>query len=247
MELDMVVEGATFKLYSWELGPMQNFVYLVEDVATKNCAIFDPAWDLSEPLNLVAKNAAVITDIFLTHSHADHTNGIDQILNIFDAQVHLSHAESKIWQPEQKKSILHYGGDIFQLGTTAIEILHTPGHTHGSVCYKINGHLITGDTMFVFGCGHCKLGGDPNMLFNTLRSLRSNLAADTVIHPGHHYAEQATSTIDEQIQGNPFLHFDNREDFVDFRQNVHARIRKTPYQALSQQQLEVLLKKSIAD
>lgn len=244
MALDSMIEGATFKLYAWELGPMQNFVYLVEDIATKHCAIFDPAWDLSEPLNLVAKNGAVITDIFLTHSHADHTNGIDQILNIFDAELHLSHAESKFWQAKQKKSILHYGGDTIQLGTTTIEILHTPGHTQGSVCYKIHRHLITGDTMFVFGCGHCKAGGDPNILFTTLRSLRSNLPADTVIHPGHNYAEKATSTMAEQIAGNPFLHFEKSEDFIDFRQNTHSRIRKTPYQALSQTQLEAILKKN---
>ncbi|SMN12041.1 Hydroxyacylglutathione hydrolase [uncultured Candidatus Thioglobus sp.] len=225
---------------------MQNFVYLVEDIATKHCAIFDPAWNLSKPLSLVAKNAAVITDIFLTHSHADHTNGIEQVLNVFDAELHLSHAESKFWRAE-KKSTLHYGGDIIQLGMTAIEILHTPGHTCGSVCYKINGHLITGDTMFVFGCGHCKLGGDPNILFDTLRSLRTNLPADTVIYPGHNYAEKATSTMDEQIQGNPFLHFEKSEDFVDFRQNVHSQIRNTPYQALSKTELEAILKKHITD
>ncbi len=231
-----------FKIHSFELGPMNNFIYLVEDTATKRAAIVDPAWDVSRVLELAEKHGVTITDILLTHSHLDHINGIDRVFEDFDAELHLSQAESKFWGAELSKPSLHCGGDIIQLGETEIEMLHTPGHTPGSVCYQMDNQLITGDTMFVFGCGHCNLGGDPNILFDTLRSMKENLPASMTIHPGHNYSDKPTSTIGEQMEGNPFLHFDKRNDFIEFRINVHSRIRSAPYQPVTAEQAGHMLR-----
>jgi len=233
-----------FKLHSLELGPMDNFIYLIEDTASKRAAIVDPAWDVSRMLELADKHGVTITDILLTHSHPDHINGIDAVLDKHDAQLHLSQQESEFWGAELGKPSLHYGGDIIQLGETEIEMLHTPGHTPGSVCYQIDNELITGDTMFVFGCGHCNLGGDPNILFDTLRHMKESLPASMIIHPGHNYSDKPTSTFGEQIEGNPFLHFDKKNDFVEFRTNIHSRIRSTPYQSVSHEQAERMLKQA---
>jgi glyoxylase-like metal-dependent hydrolase (beta-lactamase superfamily II) len=187
----------------------------------------------------------IITDILLTHSHHDHINGVDAVLDKYDAELHLSHDEAAFWGAELGKPSLHYGGDTIQLGETSIEMLHTPGHTPGSVCYQIDNELITGDTMFVFGCGRCDLiGGDPEVMFNTLRHLKEFLSGSTVIHPGHNYAVTPTATMEDQIEGNPFLHFNKPEDFVEFRQHVHSRIRSTPYQSVSHEQAERMLKQA---
>lgn len=221
---------------------MNNFIYLIEDTASKRAAIVDPAWDVPKLFDLAEKQGVTITDILLTHSHHDHINGVEKVLEKFDAELHLSHAESKFWGADLAKPTLHYGGDTLQLGETEIEILHTPGHTPGSICYRIDDQLITGDTMFVFGCGRCDLnGGDPEVMFNTLRHLKETLSGSTVIHPGHNYAVTPTATMEEQIEGNPFMHFDSRDDFVEFRMHAHSRSRSTPYHAVSREQAERML------
>lgn len=222
---------------------MNNFIYLIEDTASKRAAIVDPAWDVPKLFDLAEKQGVTITDILLTHSHHDHINGVGKVLEKFDAELHLSHAESEFWGADLVKPTLHYGGDTIQLGETVIEILHTPGHTPGSICYRIDDQLITGDTMFVFGCGRCDLnGGDPEVMFNTLRHLKENLSGSTVIHPGHNYAVTPTATMEEQIKGNPFMHFDSRDNFVEFRMHAHSRSRSTPYHAVSREQAERMLK-----
>jgi glyoxylase-like metal-dependent hydrolase (beta-lactamase superfamily II) len=222
---------------------MENFVYLIEDTASKRAAIVDPAWDVPKMLELAEKHGVTITDILLTHSHHDHINGVGTVLDKYDAELHLSHPEAEFWGAELSKPSLHYGGDIIQLGETEIEVLHTPGHTPGSVCYRIGDQLVTGDTMFVFGCGRCDLtGSDPEVMFNTLKHLKETLSGSTVIHPGHNYAVTPTATMKDQIEGNPFMHFDKSNDFVEFRMHAHSRARSTPYAAVTPEQAGQMLK-----
>ena len=221
-----------YEITALELGPMENFIYLINDKKTGRAAIVDPAWDVDEVLKLAKQKGINITDILLTHSHHDHINGIQQVLSKHDAQLHLLKAEADFWGQAIDTPTLHHGGDIIQLGDTAIEILHTPGHTPGSACYKINHDLITGDTMFVFGCGRCDLaGGDPEVMYDTLRKLAA-MPGDTIIHPGHNYAVKETSTMQEQCEGNPFMHFHDKNKFVEYRMHLHDKIRSDPYDAV---------------
>jgi hydroxyacylglutathione hydrolase len=234
-----------FKIHTRELGPMENFVYLIEDVATKTAAIVDPAWEVEQVFDLAEKQGIKITDILLTHSHHDHINGVDKVLDKFDAELHLLNAEADFWGAKLIKPELHYGGDHIQLGDTEIEVLHTPGHTPGSTCYLVDDQLLTGDTMFVFGCGRCDItGGDPEVMFNTLKRMKETLPSSTVIHPGHNYAVTPTATMAEQINGNPFMHFDKQDDFVEFRMHAHGRTRKSPYAAVSHEQAKEMLKQA---
>jgi len=215
-----------------ELGPMENFIYLISDKKTGRAAVVDPAWEVAEVIHLAQKKGVQITDILLTHSHHDHINGIQPILNQYDAQLHLLKAEAQFWGQHTDLPTLHHGGDVIKLGDTEIEVLHTPGHTPGSACYKVNHDLISGDTLFVFGCGRCDLsGGDPNVMFDTLNKL-GQLPGDTIIHPGHNYAVKQTSTMQEQCQGNPFMHFHDVDRFVDYRLHLHDKVREEPYDAV---------------
>ena len=220
----------TTRIHALELGPMENFVYLIEDLPSGRAAVVDPAWEVPRVLELAREHDVRVTDILLTHSHHDHINGIADVLDAFDAELHLLKPEARFWGAELVRPRLHHGGDRIALGETDIEVLHTPGHTPGSACYKVGERLITGDTLFVFGCGRCDLaGGDPEQMFHTLRDLRSGLPADTVILPGHNYAEKPASTLAEQVEGNPFLHFDDLGRFVHYRMHYHDRHRTGPY------------------
>jgi len=228
----------TYTIHSMELGPMENFVYPIHDHASDTAAIVDPAWEVEEVLDFADAKGIQITDVLLTHSHHDHINGLEQTLEHSDARVHLLKPEAQFWGADLSKPVLHHGGDQINIGDSQINILHTPGHTPGSACYHVGNDLIAGDTLFVFGCGRCDLaGGDPEEMFQTLKKMKTELPASTILHPGHNYAPQApTSTMQAQCQGNPFLHFDESADFVKYRMQVHDKIRETPYDAVTKEQ-----------
>ncbi len=227
----------SYTIHSMELGPMENFVYLIHDHATDTAAIVDPAWEVNKVLDFADTEGIRITDVLLTHSHHDHINGLQQTLEHSDAKVHLLKPEAVFWGASLNKPVLHHGGEEIMIGESPVKLLHTPGHTPGSACYHIGNDLIAGDTLFVFGCGRCDLaGGNPEEMFHTLKKMKAELPSTTLLHPGHNYAPQSpTSTMETQCSGNPFLHFDEPADFVKYRMHVHDKIRDTPYGAVSKE------------
>ena len=230
-----------YSIEAMQLGPMENFIYLFIDHATRTAAVVDPAWDVPTIINRAKQLDITITDIFLTHSHHDHINGIDQLLSQCDAEVHLLKSEAAFWGADLIQPSLHHGGDYIKIGKTEVEVLHTPGHTPGSACYRAGNDLITGDTLFVFGCGRCDLhGGDPEQMHTTLKRFRDELPDSIVIHPGHHYAKQTTSTLAEELEGNPFMHFTEVDQFVRYRMKIHDRVRNSPYTAVTKEDIRTL-------
>ena len=220
----------TYTVKTFDVGPMQNLIYIVTDNETKESAIIDPAWDMSEIYSYINHNNLILKKILLTHSHHDHVNAIDEILSIYDAEIHINKKEKIFWKKEYDNFFINHGGDIIMLGKTEIKSLHTPGHTPGSTCYHIGNKLIAGDTLFVFGCGRCDLrGGNPEEMYYTLKNIKTSLSSDTIILPGHNYSIKKKSTLKEEIDGNPFMSFDDINRFVDYRMTLHDKIRNSPY------------------
>ena len=118
-------------IHALELGHMGNFIYIIHDHATDRAAVVDPAWDPSAILALTQQHGLRISDILLTHSHFDHINGVEALLKVSDAQLHLLRAEATFWDRYLDLPTLHEGGDQIRLGETVIDILHTPGHNYG--------------------------------------------------------------------------------------------------------------------
>ena len=230
-------------IHALEMGPMQNFIYLIKDEDSGRAAIVDPAWDVPSIDHLAQQLNTRITDVLLTHSHHDHINGIAELLHRHDAELHILREEFRFWESSEFQPTLHTGGDIISLGNTQIEVLHTPGHTPGSACYYIGDDLITGDTLFVFGCGRCDMhGGDPEQMLNTLKNMQEKLPRGTLIHPGHNYATQPTATMQEQSEGNPFMHFEELPAFKQYRLFDHGKVRSQPYTAISAAEIQQLYK-----
>ena len=142
----------------------------------------------------------------------------------------LLYKTTNFWKKDYDNFVINYGGDVIKLGETEIKSLHTPGHTPGSTCYHVGNDLIAGDTLFVFGCGRCDLhGGNPEEMYVTLKDIKTSLDHKTIILPGHNYSIKKTSTLKEELEGNPFMNFNELGKFVNYRMVVHDKIRHSPY------------------
>ena len=223
-------DKSTLSVKTFDAGPMLNIIYLIWDKITRHAAIVDPAWDLTEILAFIDQNQLKLNKILLTHSHHDHVNSIDVLLKENDIPIYINKFEANFWKKKYDNLILTNSNESFTLGKSSISSIHTPGHTPGSCCYSFDENLIAGDTLFVFGCGRCDLhGGNPEEMYNSLKSLKNHFSKNTIIMPGHNYSVKRQSTIQEEIEGNPFFSFNNLNDFISYRMHDHDKTREEPY------------------
>lgn len=214
----MLSEESPLYLKQMELGPMENFVYLIGSRKTGEAAVVDPAWEVDRILNVAESEGLTIRHILLSHSHYDHINGVEELLSKVDADVYIDRNEFRIfdspWGGIRKTRM----GDSIELGGIPIQFLHTPGHTPGSQCFLIDRNLISGDTLFIEGCGRCDLnGGSPEAMYDSLTRVILPLSNETVLYPGHHYADRPVSTLGDEKEKNPYLRFHDVDSFVKFR------------------------------
>lgn len=206
-------------VHQCEVGPWQNFFYFIGDRAARQVAVIDPAWDGGLILDEAARLDVEITHILCTHSHFDHIDQVPPLLKHLDIPVHMLGEEIDFSGFTCQNLIRHSPGDTVRIGEhVEITLMHTPGHTPGSTCYRIRDAIVTGDTLFVQGCGRCDLvGGDPDIMYGTLRMLIDKLPLDTRIYPGHDYGPTPVSTLDAELDENPYLAFPTLEGFVGHR------------------------------
>jgi glyoxylase-like metal-dependent hydrolase (beta-lactamase superfamily II) len=198
-----------------ELGPMQNFVYLVGDPSTREAAIVDPGWEIPTVLQTLARDGYRPTKVFVTHTHFDHVMGLEELLTAVDLPVYVHHTEVPHLRLERGTLKPMQGGETLHVGHLPITLIHTPGHTPGSQCLLVSGRLLSGDTLFIQGCGRCDLpGGDARLLYESLTKKLKPLDDDTVLCPGHHYASVPTSRLGDEKQQNPFLNVPTPEQFL---------------------------------
>lgn len=188
-----------------ELGPMANYVYLVGDPETKECAVIDPAWNVQKILDTAREDGYKITKALATHNHPDHTNGLPQLLQERDIPIYI-HKEDAFALEGVEGSVKQVsGGDKAKIGKIEVTFLHTPGHTEGSQCFQFRDRLLTGDTLFIRGCGRVDLpGSDPEKMYHSLRKLAS-LDGKTTLFPGHNYSEESSVDLETERGQNPYL------------------------------------------
>jgi len=212
-----------------ELGPMQNFVYVIADPITHEAVVVDPAWDVDRVLQIIEAEDLHLKAALITHFHPDHLGGefmghripgTAELLNRnqkIKAYIHKSEADfaSQIAGLSASDLVRTDTDTELTLGAHTLRFVHTPGHTPGSQCFLIDGRLISGDTLFVGGCGRVDLpGSDPAQMYDSLVNKLKRLPDDTVLYPGHNYGDRATSTIAEEKRRNVYMRFDRLEEFL---------------------------------
>jgi len=175
-----------------EIGTMDNFGYLVGCEETRKAMVIDPGADVERMVALAQSENVKIVLIVNTHGHADHTAGGIHLKSLTGAEI-LIHALDADRYPHADR--LLSAETQLQVGKITFDIIHTPGHTPGGICLYAQGHLFTGDTLFVGDSGRTDLaGGHRSTLGASLRRLMT-LPDDTVVWPGHDYGPTPFSTI----------------------------------------------------
>jgi glyoxylase-like metal-dependent hydrolase (beta-lactamase superfamily II) len=198
-----LLSGLDFALDDPVAEQMVNFVYAFGDRETGDAVIVDPAYGPSELIDLVESEGMRVNAVFATHYHPDHVggslggrapiDGIVEVLETIDVPIHVQSEEvewiTKSTGVGADSLVAHGAGDVVMVGEFAVSLLHTPGHTPGSQCLLVNGRLISGDTLFLDGCGRTDLpGSDPQEMYRTLTQRLAEITDDTLLFPGHLYS-----------------------------------------------------------
>lgn len=197
------------KVSVMQVGPIGTNCYFLQDEESGLMAIIDPSDDWERILHQVKKAEGEVKYILLTHGHYDHTTAVPDLVKALPGvQVYIHQADangagSQLFPlAAQVKDLNNYDeGDTLSLGSLTIEVLHTPGHSKGSVTLKVGDVLFTGDTLFCGSCGRTDLrGGSYEEIMASLKRL-GELEGDFHVCPGH----DRTSTLERERKYNPFL------------------------------------------
>ena len=140
--------------------------------------------------------------------------GVEELLGRIAAKVYVHKAEGEFVKGLGSDLMKVDNADTLSVGRLTLSFMHTPGHTPGSQCFLVEGHVISGDTLFINSCGRTDLpGSDPAQMYHSLTQRLGALPDDTVLFPGHNYGGES-STIGDEKRGNPFMRFPSLGDFL---------------------------------
>jgi glyoxylase-like metal-dependent hydrolase (beta-lactamase superfamily II) len=195
---------------------MVNFVYLIGDSETGEAVVIDPAYDVGTILDTLAADDMRLVGVLGTHYHADHIGGsmmgfsivgISELLERTTVPIHLQRDEIdyvvKTTGVARSELTAHDSGDIVTVGAFDIALIHTPGHTPGSQCFYVADRLVSGDTLFLEGCGRTDLpGSDPRAMYESLTQRLAKVPDDAILFPGHWYAPEPFAPLGQTRREN---------------------------------------------
>ncbi|WP_081752135.1 MBL fold metallo-hydrolase [Paenibacillus brasilensis] len=201
-----------------------NYVYFVMDKKTRDIAIVDPSWDLWKVESCIQQLNGNLKAILLTHSHFDHINLVNSLIDKYNPQVFMSIKEIDFYHFRCRNLYSIQDEDSIKLGETDIISLLTPGHTLGSVCYLLSDHLFTGDTIFIEGCGYCDPnGGDPEELYHSIQKIKREIDGSIRIYPAHSFGKAPGFSLNYLMNENIYFQFTSKEPFIKFRMRPNQK------------------------
>jgi hydroxyacylglutathione hydrolase len=203
---------------TFPVGTLQCNCTILGDETTRDALVIDPGYDIPRILAMLARHQLTVRSILVTHAHIDHIASASTLKQITGAPIMYSHAdlplvammaEQATWIDAAVPTVHppdHSPADNEALNVAGIEatVLHTPGHTQGSLCLHIPeaSLLIAGDTLFAGSVGRTDLpGGNTAQLLGSIEERLLTLPGDTIVVPGHGPA----TTIGREKQTNPFF------------------------------------------
>jgi glyoxylase-like metal-dependent hydrolase (beta-lactamase superfamily II) len=156
------------------------------------------------------------TGVLATHYHTDHVGGtmmswsvegVAALLELVQVPIHVQKDEVP-WVTRStgvgaEHFVAHDSGDRVEVGDVSVELVHTPGHTPGSQCFFVDGRLVSGDTLFLDGCGRTDLpGGDPAALYESITTRLARVPDDAVLFPGHLYSPEPSAELGDVRRHN---------------------------------------------
>ncbi|MBN1918531.1 MAG: MBL fold metallo-hydrolase [Verrucomicrobia bacterium] len=209
------------RIETFVLGELQENGYLVFDDKRSAAVVIDPGDDPEPMITRLDQTGAELLAILLTHAHWDHIGGVRELAERMSgaahgAPVYLHEADVPLYERVVEQAALFgfhadpqppvdrtvKGGEALQFGPLRVEVIHTPGHSPGGVCYKVDDVVFVGDTIFAGGVGRADLpGGSWTQLIQSIRNGILTLADATVLYPGH----GPSTTVATERATNPFL------------------------------------------
>ena len=200
------------------VGPLQCNCSIIGDETTCDAIVIDPGDDIADVLAIIQKHSLQVKQIVITHAHIDHVGGAMKLRATTGAPIVLNHNDYTLlkmldmqaaWigmKSPGKVEIDHSVADAdkVEAGPLLASVIHTPGHTEGSIClyFPAQQKLIAGDTLFAGSIGRTDLpGGSFEKIINSLHEKILTLPDETVVVPGH----GPLTTIGEERESNPFL------------------------------------------
>jgi hydroxyacylglutathione hydrolase len=202
-----------------EVGNFGVFSYLIGDEQAKEGLFIDPASDCDRLLKEAESHGLIIKYIVNTHSHIDHVMGNKKMAGKTGAKIIIHEADAEGLldtpdyllemfnaEPSPPADLLVKDGDVIQVGSIGIKVIHTPGHSPGGMCLYMDGMVFTGDTLFVGAIGRTDFPGcSYQALERSIRERLYTLPGNTMVFPGHNYGTSPTSTIQQEKRSNAFV------------------------------------------
>ena len=193
-----------------QVGPIGTNCYLLGEEKSGVCFVADPGDEPERVLRMVGDAGLALRGVLLTHGHYDHTGGVAGMLERYpDIPVYIHKNDLLVPGGSPRYQFAGAGenqrtygeGDVLPLGESSLQVLHTPGHSPGSVVLLWGNVMIAGDTLFAGSCGRCDLlGGSMEEMFASLKRLGS-LSGDYQVCPGHGPA----TTLETERRTNPYV------------------------------------------
>ena len=193
------------KIHTLPLGAYQTNCYIIHEEASTSCCIIDPGYTPEVVLDKLEDLGLTAQAILLTHGHFDHVGGVRELAAETGCPVYLHEAELSM-PPQMTAGPLFYTntygeGDFVEAAGLSFKVLHTPGHTPGSVCLLCENAMFSGDTLFWGSCGRTDLpGGSWATIRKSLLRL-ADLSGDYDVYPGHGDA----TTLSFERKMNPYM------------------------------------------
>ena len=202
------------------VGRFAIFCYLITDTSSREAMLIDPGAEPEKIMGRLREQGARLRWIVCTHAHPDHVGAVAGIRSQTGARVVIHRKEARTLgrlthrlmvrlmggAPAPKPDLLVEDGDELKIGSCTVKVLHTPGHTPGGICLLAQGHLFSGDTLFVGSVGRTDLPGSSwQELSASLRDKILCLPGSTRLWPGHHYGTHPTNLLEAERGENPFL------------------------------------------